>query len=143
MIYQRVSDSAPAHQIIFFPQVFHIVRHCDITNSTLSLSQDETMTSRSDKEEEYFAKIEIEKKRQLLEEQQRALEESEKTRLKELHYMRCPKCGMELQEIEFRNVKIDKCVSCEGLWLDAGELEALTQMDKKVSGKILGIFKGQ
>jgi len=96
-----------------------------------------------DKEEEYFARIEVEKRRKLLEEQERALEEAEKIRLKELHAMRCPKCGMVLQEIEHRGVKIDKCFSCEGVWLDAGELETLTQMDKKMSDKVLGLFKGK
>ena len=95
------------------------------------------------KEEEYFAKVEIEKRRKLLEEQQQSLEEAEKTRLKELHHMRCPKCGMELHEIELRGVKIDKCFSCEGMWLDAGELETLSLMEKKVSDKVLGIFKGK
>jgi len=95
------------------------------------------------KEEEYFAKVEFDKRRKLLEEQERSLEEAERTRLRELHHMRCPKCGMELHEIELRSVKIDKCFSCEGMWLDAGELETLTQMDKKVSDKVLGIFKGK
>ncbi len=97
----------------------------------------------SDKEEEYFAKLEFEKRRKLLEEQEKAIEAAEKSRLKELHYMRCPKCGMELQEIELRNVKIDKCFSCEGIWLDTGELNTLMAMDKKMSDKVLGIFKGK
>ena len=101
------------------------------------------MTSPIDKEEEYFARIEFEKRRKILEEQERALEEAEKIRLRELHYMRCPKCGMELQEIELRNVKVDKCFTCEGIWLDAGELETLVQMEKKLSDKVLGIFKGK
>ena len=101
------------------------------------------MTSPIDKEEEYFARIEFEKRRKILEEQERALQEAEKIRLKELHYMRCPKCGMELQEIELRSVKVDKCFNCEGIWLDAGELETLSQMEKKVSDKVLGIFKGK
>lgn len=101
------------------------------------------MTMPSDKEEEYFAKLEFEKRRKLLEEQEKAIEAAEKSRLKELHYMRCPKCGMELQEIELRNVKIDKCFSCEGIWLDTGELNTLMAMDKKMSDKVLGIFKGK
>ena len=101
------------------------------------------MTTPSDKEEEYFARIEFEKRRKLQEEQLRAIEEAEKIRLKELHYMCCPKCGMELHEIELRNVKVDKCFGCEGIWLDAGELETLMSLDKKLSDKVLGIFKGK
>ncbi|MBK6916071.1 MAG: zf-TFIIB domain-containing protein [Deltaproteobacteria bacterium] len=39
--------------------------------------------------------------------------------------MHCPKCGMELSEITFRGVKVDKCFACGGVWLDDGELEEL------------------
>ena len=40
--------------------------------------------------------------------------------------MRCPKCGSELAEVQFRAVKVDKCFSCNGVFLDDGELEQLT-----------------
>ncbi|MCH9683390.1 MAG: zf-TFIIB domain-containing protein [Deltaproteobacteria bacterium] len=39
--------------------------------------------------------------------------------------MRCPKCGMPLDEITFRGVKVDKCFGCGGVYLDDGELEEL------------------
>ena len=38
---------------------------------------------------------------------------------------RCPKCGLELVEVEREAVKVDVCKACSGIWLDAGELEAL------------------
>lgn len=97
--------------------------------------------SRSDNEEEYFARIEFEKRRKILEDQQLALEDAERVRLKELHHMRCPKCGMELQEIELRGVKVDKCFGCEGIWLDAGELEILSKLDKPASDRLLSLFR--
>ncbi|MFO0632487.1 MAG: zf-TFIIB domain-containing protein [Nannocystaceae bacterium] len=49
----------------------------------------------------------------------------ERTAARALHYMRCPKCGMELLEITFRGVRVDKCFDCGGVWLDDGELEEL------------------
>lgn len=52
-----------------------------------------------EKEEEYFMRIELERKKKLEEEKHRKLREGEKKKLKELHYMRCPKCGMDLIEI--------------------------------------------
>jgi len=58
--------------------------------------------------------------------------------LKELHYMRCPKCGMSLKEIEYQGVKIDKCAQCDGIWLDAGELETVVQFEKTV---IMNMFR--
>jgi hypothetical protein len=54
----------------------------------------------TEKEEEYFARLEFEKRRKLEAENQAQIMEEEKRKLKELHYMRCPKCGMHLIEIE-------------------------------------------
>ena len=36
-----------------------------------------------------------------------------------------PKFGMELIEIDYKEIKVDKCSECEGVWLDPGELEAI------------------
>lgn len=94
----------------------------------------------SDKEEEYFARLEMERRRKLEEERQKAVAEAERQRLKELHYMRCPKCGSPLQEVEFKGVRIDKCFSCEGLWLDAGELETLSKLEQSSVNKAFKIF---
>ena len=55
--------------------------------------------------------------------------------------MRCPKCGMELIEIDYRHIKIDKCSECEGIWLDAGELEAVSRLEKTGLDKLFSIFK--
>ena len=95
----------------------------------------------SESEEEYFIRAEMKKKKMMMEEQQKKLAEGEKGRLEKLHYMRCPKCGMELTEIDYRDIKIDKCFSCEGVWLDAGELEALSKLEKSTIDKFFGIFK--
>jgi len=98
--------------------------------------------NRSDKEEEYFLKKEAEKIKFLAEKAQKETEEAEKKRLKELHHMRCPKCGMELQEIVFRDVHIDKCGCCGGVWLDDGELEQLAAQDSQgLLKKFTGVFK--
>lgn len=95
----------------------------------------------SEHEEEYFARMEYEKKKKIEEERQRQLAEEERKRLKELHYMRCPKCGMQLVEIDYKSIKVDKCSSCEGIWLDAGELESVSKMEKGGLDKLFGVFK--
>jgi dTDP-4-dehydrorhamnose 3,5-epimerase-like enzyme len=53
----------------------------------------------SSTEEEYFAREEIEKKRRLALKQADEMATAEKNRLKALHYMHCPKCGMKLQTV--------------------------------------------
>ena len=95
----------------------------------------------SDKEEEYFARQEMEQRKKLEADKSRKLAEEEKRRIRELHYMRCPKCGMELSEIDYKAIRIDKCFQCEGIWLDAGELEAISKLDKSALDKLFSFFK--
>jgi len=95
----------------------------------------------SEKEEEYFARVEFERRKKIEEEKQNKLAAEEKKRLRELHDMRCPKCGMELIEIDYKNIKVDKCSGCEGVWLDAGELDAVSELEKTGLDKLFSVFK--
>lgn len=99
------------------------------------------MVRPSEIEEEYFARLEYEKKKKIEEEKQKRLAEEERKRLRELHYMKCPKCGMELIEIDYKGIKVDKCSDCEGIWLDAGELEAVSKLEKSGLDKLFSVFK--
>jgi hypothetical protein len=47
--------------------------------------------------------------------------------------MKCPKCGSDLEEINYENVMIDKCKDCNGIWLDAGEIDLLTEGEAQLS----------
>jgi hypothetical protein len=49
----------------------------------------------------------------------------ERQRLKELHFMKCPKCGHDLRPEQLEGIEIDRCTFCEGFFMDAGELEDL------------------
>ena len=95
----------------------------------------------SSKEEEFIARLEFQEKKKREEERNKKLQEEEKQKLKELHFMRCPKCGMELIEISYKQIKIDKCSSCDGIWLDAGEFEQVTEMEKSSLDKFFRVFK--
>ena len=72
-------------------------------------------------ENEYFARLDAE----LIKERRSALDLARSKMERAAHYMKCPRCGGELQEIEHHNVKIDQCTECKGIWLDAGEIELL------------------
>ncbi|MCX7017882.1 MAG: zf-TFIIB domain-containing protein [bacterium] len=37
----------------------------------------------------------------------------------------CPRCDESLFILEFKDVQVDFCHKCKGVWLDAGELEQL------------------
>ena len=95
----------------------------------------------SETEEEYFISLEIEKKKKLMEERKKNIASDEQKKLKELHHMRCPKCGMDLTEIDYKKIKVDKCFSCQGVWLDAGELEAVSELDQTIMSKFYSVFK--
>jgi len=92
-------------------------------------------------EKEYIARMEFERRKKLEEEKHKKLAEEEKKRLRELHFMRCPKCGMELIEIDYREIKLDKCSECEGIWLDTGELEIISKYERTTLDKLFSVFK--
>jgi Zn-finger nucleic acid-binding protein len=45
--------------------------------------------------------------------------------------MNCPKDGTALREREKGDVIIDICPNCHGVWLDAGELEKLSEREQR------------
>ena len=92
-------------------------------------------------EEEYFARQEAERRRKLAVERQAELLAEERERERALHFMKCPKCGMQLEEIAFGDVHVDKCFSCEGLWLDKGELEVIRNKEGGFMGRLLNVFR--
>jgi hypothetical protein len=101
-----------------------------------------TPQERFDKEDEYFLKLDAEKIKKLRGELDQKRGEDTKQKRKDTHWMKCPKCGADLQEINYQNVMIDTCTECQGIWLDHGELELLVKgkalLTKGFLGKIFG-----
>ena len=85
----------------------------------------------SENEEQFFKEMELKMRLQKVAEQQQKMAEAEKTRLKELHWMHCPKCGQKLATETCGAVEIDVCPSCKGLWLDMGELGEIVESSGK------------
>ena len=46
--------------------------------------------------------------------------------------MICPVCKESLLILEYENIELDYCPSCEGSWMDAGELELLLASSTKI-----------
>jgi Zn-finger nucleic acid-binding protein len=44
----------------------------------------------------------------------------------------CPVCKKSMIILEYSDVKIDYCPSCEGCWLDQGELELILESSEKL-----------
>ena len=92
-------------------------------------------------EEEYFAKQEAERRRAVAQARQAQLESKERERARALHFMKCPKCGMQLQEMAYGEVRIDECFGCEGIWFDKGELEMLQSKAPSFITRLLAVFR--
>ncbi len=78
-------------------------------------------------EDEYIWVQEMQQRILAMEREQKAKSEAEKRRLKETHWMHCPKCGQTLTTETCGTVEIDVCPSCKGVWLDMGELGAIVE----------------
>lgn len=88
-------------------------------------------------EEEYFKKRDME----MIAEQRKQLDAERKRAERSSHYMKCPKCGADLKERTFHNVKIDVCEECHGVFLDAGEMELIAKIDtSRVGGFVRSLF---
>jgi hypothetical protein len=93
-------------------------------------------------EDEYFVREDAEKKRKLALQAKKEKVSEELKQLKDLHFMHCPKCGLQMQEVKLRNVDVDVCFSCNGVFFDEGELEKLEQPESRgVMNSILNWFK--
>jgi uncharacterized protein len=93
-------------------------------------------------ENEYFVREDAERKRKLAHDLRRELEEAERQRLRALHWMRCPKCGLEMHEVMYRGMTVDVCFSCNGIFLDQGELAHIQKPESHgVMSGILNWFK--
>ena len=55
----------------------------------------------------------------------------------------CPKCDLPLFVLHFQEIEVDFCDRCRGLWLDAGELEALLHQTSANDHDLLLKFQQQ
>jgi uncharacterized protein len=80
---------------------------------------DEGQPSRN--EDEYFVKQEAELLKQMRARLDAERAKAERTQLP----MKCPRCGAELKETQYHHAVVDVCPKCNGMWLDAGEIEII------------------
>jgi len=51
--------------------------------------------------------------------------------------MECIKCKVPMKKAKMEGVLVDKCSTCGGIWLDAGELEMLMHHEEKSHNELL------
>jgi uncharacterized protein len=80
-----------------------------------------TIEKPSKNEDEYFTL----RDQELLKKQRELAQAAQVAAERQTHFMKCPKDGYDLKSQEFHGVQIEHCQQCGGIWLDAGELEAI------------------
>jgi hypothetical protein len=94
----------------------------------------------SSTEEEYFAREEAKRKElaQIRQEQESA------AKAREARRGWCPGgCDAKLVEEAFRDIAIDRCPECSGVWLDPGELDKIATDDAGVVRGFFNFFAGR
>jgi Zn-finger nucleic acid-binding protein len=77
-------------------------------------------------EDEYFVKQAADLIRTQRAQAEAALLDAER----KSHYMKCPKDGYDLASSLYHGVQIETCPHCGGMWLDAGEVEAVSHEER-------------
>ena len=93
-------------------------------------------------EDEYFARQEVEKRKQWAKENAAKMAVAERETQKQTHWMKCPKCGTDLHSVDLHGVTVDTCPVCSGTWLDAGELDHLLHPERKdLFHRVMSVFR--
>lgn len=86
-------------------------------------------------EEDYFRR----RDKEALERLRAAQAEEARARGEEVPTMPCPRCDGRLHQKTYDEVTIDQCNRCEGIWLDAGELQQIVG-EESGAGRWLKVF---
>ncbi|OFZ54094.1 MAG: hypothetical protein A2428_13215 [Bdellovibrionales bacterium RIFOXYC1_FULL_54_43] len=87
-------------------------------------------------EEAYFER----ENRELIERRRREIESRQRREIRPPNWMRCPKCGYEMQTVDFSGISVERCPSCLGIYLDHNELEGILR-SKRSNGFFQRILK--
>lgn len=92
-------------------------------------------------EEEYFARLEVEKKCKIAEKKRSELETKEIEGLKEKHFMHCAECGLKLETVVFKGLSVHKCFHCGGAYLSKEAFRRLCGEDNRFLMQVMEIFQ--
>ena len=77
-------------------------------------------------EDEYFIRLDQERLKEM-----RAKLDAERAKAQTAQRMKCPRDGADLQERQYHHAVVDVCPTCNGMWLDAGEVEIIGKSFKE------------
>ncbi len=104
------------------------------------MTPEEVMPSGYDQEERYFHEKDLEQLKRKRDELNRTRAERATQDAKGKYWMKCPKCGADMQEIEMDGILVDKCSGCEGIYFDRGELELMIEAHRGGLSRLKKLF---
>ena len=45
--------------------------------------------------------------------------------LREAHWLKCPKCGHDMETVTLKKIEVETCTFCKGIYFDRSEIETL------------------
>lgn len=99
------------------------------------------MTKGKDLEEEYFIRENVDSKHRMSEENQRARQKYHDEEERNLHYMKCPKCGHDLETKRLSYIDIDQCSSCGVLVLHPEDVDGFVAEERSILKAFIDFFK--
>jgi len=88
-------------------------------------------------EEEYFHR----KNQEAIEKLRQKMAIAEEAKAAGTSSMACPRCDGTLKESEVEGVLIDTCFKCAGVWLDARELQRLSEPGRPRGSWLSGLWE--
>ena len=90
------------------------------------------MSITDDRENRWFRENERElledvkrEREQRLEAYREETEKEERERLRQAHWMKCPKCGNEMRAEQLEGIEIERCSVCGGMFFEHSEFQTL------------------
>jgi hypothetical protein len=91
-------------------------------------------------EQEYFFRLNKELTEKFKAKTEQRKQQHDDQVAKELHWMKCPRCGHDLKSQDFGSLMVDQCGDCGGVFLDKSEVDFL--MDLQDHNSLSTIFNG-
>ncbi len=92
-------------------------------------------------ETDYFIRENATSKHKFDQEQKKKNKKAHDEELKALHFMKCPKCGHDLETKRMSYIDVDQCTSCGVLVLEPDNVDRFIAEEQSILKSLIDFFK--
>ncbi len=92
-------------------------------------------------ETDYFIRENATSKHKLEHEESKKNKKAHDEQLKALHYMKCPKCGHDMETKRMSYIDIDQCTSCGAIVLEHDNVDRFIAEEQSILKSLIDFFK--